>query len=272
MPTNTSQARYWILTIPHQSFLPYLPPSVNFIKGQLELGAAGFLHWQVIAGFKAKVRLRAVRTIFGDSHAEPTKSEAAEDYVWKEDTRVEGTQFLLGSKPFQRANPVDWAVVAANARAGDLERIRADCPDVYVRNYASLRRIGYDNLQPAPMERIINVYWGPTGTGKSRRAWDEASFAAYPKDPRTKFWDGYQGHAHVVIDEFRGDIDIAHLLRWFDRYPVNVEVKGSAITLRATTIWITSNLDPRQWFPSVDGATMAALMRRLTVVHFNEPI
>jgi len=33
---------------------------------------------------------------------------------------------------------------------------------------------------------------GRTGTGKSRRAWDLAGFGSYPKDPCTKFWDGYQ--------------------------------------------------------------------------------
>jgi hypothetical protein len=91
---------------------------------------------------------------------------------------------------------------------------------------------------------------------------------AYPKDPRTKFWDGYQGHDRVVMDEFRGDIDIAHLLRWFDRYPVNVEIKGSATVLRARQIWITSNLDPREWYPTIDEATKAALLRRLHITYF----
>jgi len=35
--------------------------------------------------------------------------------------------------------------------------------------------------------------------------------------------DGYRGQEHVVFDEFRGGIDISHVLRWFDRYPVIVE-------------------------------------------------
>jgi len=63
------------------------------------------------------------------------------------------------------------------------------------------------------MVRTCWVYWGRTGTGKSRRAWDEAGVDAYPKDPRTKFWCGYFGQANVIIDEFRGGIDVAHLLR-----------------------------------------------------------
>jgi len=108
--------------------------------------------------------------------------------------------------------------------------------------------------------------------GKSRRAWEEASLDAYPKDPCTKFWDGYRGQKNVVIDEFRGDINVSHILRWFDRYPVNVECKFGAVTLSATTIWITSNVDPRDWYPDVNQDTKDALLRRLTITHFNRPL
>lgn len=118
------------------------------------------------------------------------------------------------------------------------------------------------------MERTCFVFWGDTGTGKSRTAWERAGMDAYPKDPRTKYWCGYFGQENVVIDEFRGGIDIAHLLRWVDRYPVIVEVKGSSAVLRAKTIYITSNLDPRSWFPELDEKTMNALLRRLTITHF----
>lgn len=122
------------------------------------------------------------------------------------------------------------------------------------------------------MERTVHVFWGDTGTGKSRRAWDEAGLSAYPKSPSTKFWDGYQDQGNVVIDEFRGDIGISHLLRWLDRYPVLVETKGSGVVLSARTIWITSNLPPTSWYPGLDGDTTSALLRRLNVVHFRNLI
>lgn len=118
------------------------------------------------------------------------------------------------------------------------------------------------------MERTTFVFWGTTGTGKSRRAWDEAGMEAYGKDPRSKFWDGYGIQKHIVIDEFRGGIDISHLLRWTDRYPCRVEIKGSSVPLVAEKIWITSNIPPTQWYPLLDDQTLAALMRRLTVIEF----
>jgi len=134
-----------------------------------------------------------------------------------------------------------------------------------------LKRIGTDHLKPEPMTREIFVYVGPTGTGKSHRAWTEATFDAFPKDPRTKFWDGYQGQEHVVIDEFRGAIDISHMLRWLDKYPVIIEVKGSSAVLKAKKIWITSNLDPTLWYPDIDQQTLAALVRRLQIVTMVDP-
>jgi len=277
MSQKYSQGRYWILTVPHHAFVPYLPPTVVYCKGQLELGAGrrlgddetrgpGFLHWQFIACFDRKRRLRHVRDTFGPYHAEVTKSDAANDYVWKEDTRIEGTQFELGEKPMVRGRSLDWELIRTQAQRGRLGDIPAD---IYIRNYNALCRIAKDNLQPVAQERRVRVYWGPTGTGKSRTAWSEAGLQAYPKDPRTKFWDGYNTHPHVVMDEFRGDIDIAHLLRWFDRYPVIVECKGSATVLNATCFWITSNLSPEEWYPTCDRPTIDALLRRLEITHMD---
>lgn len=261
------QARFWLLTIPHASFLPFLPTGVDYIRGQLERGEqTNYIHWQVLVHFKRKLRLRGVKSIFGhDVHAEPSRSDAAREYVWKENTRVDGTQFELGNIPMRRSNAEDWEHVRENAKRGRLDDIPAD---LYCRMYSNFKRIAVDHMAPIGIEREITVYWGRTGTGKSRRAWDEAGIDAYPKDPRSKFWDGYRNQQHVVIDEFRGNIDISHVLRWFDRYPVIVEVKGSSVVLTAKKIWITSNIDPRNWYPELDDETKAALLRRLSITHF----
>ncbi|ALE29569.1 replication associated protein [Lake Sarah-associated circular virus-1] len=266
-----SQGIYWLLTINQHEFVPYLPAGVSYIRGQLEMannqGAdTGYLHWQLLVVFSRKCRLAAVKKLLGNTvHAELSRSAAATDYVWKEDTRVAGTQFELGAMPMQRNNPTDWDTVRNNARAGRLGDISGD---IYVRCYNQLKRIACDHMQADPVEREVVCYWGRTGTGKSRRAWDEASLDAYPKDPRSKFWDGYRGQEHVVLDEFRGGIDIAHVLRWFDRYPVMVEVKGSSVPLKATKIWITSNLPPESWYPELDDETKQALRRRMNITHF----
>lgn len=269
--------RYWILTIPHHEFTPYLPAACQYIRGQLERGAgtglpgSGFLHWQVVVAWPKTVRLAAVRRLFGPVHAELTKSEAALEYVWKDETRIDGTKFELGKPSFKRNNKRDWDAIKDAAKSGDLEHDSIDGA-TFVQHYRTLRAIATDYIKPAALARTVRVYWGATGTGKSRRAWEEAGMDAYPKDSRTKWWVGYQGQANVVVDEFRGDIDIAHMLRWLDRYPVIVETKGGGMALKATGFWLTSNLDPRLWYPAADQETKDALMRRLEVTHFNGAI
>jgi hypothetical protein len=165
--------------------------------------------------------------------------------------------------PINPNSKTDWERVWVDAKAGKLDAIP---PRIRVISYRTLRSIAADHDKPLPVVRTVHVFWGLTGTGKSRRAWDEAGMDAYCKDPRSKFWCGYQGEDNVIIDEFRGGIDIAHLLRWFDRYPVRVEIKGSSVPLVSSKVWITSNLEPKWWYPDVDEATRDALLRRLIII------
>lgn len=81
----------------------------------------------------------------------------------------------------------------------------------------------------------------------------------------------------VIIDDFgpKG-IDMNHLLRWFDRYKCNVEVKGGMVPLHADTFIVTSNFSPSECFRLENGEEhpqIAALLRRISVEHHvNFPI
>ena len=259
------QARYWMLTIPVHLFLPYLPPGIDYLKGQLERGESGYEHWQIVCYTTVKRTLRWMRDTFGDVHAEPCRSAAAESYVWKEETSVAGTRFELGRKAFQRNNARHWEEVWHQAKSGKIEEID---PSIRIPHYRTLRAIAGDFAEPVGMERTVYVFYGRSGTGKSRRAWEEAGPLAYPKDPQTKFWCGYGGQENVVIDEFRGGISISHILRWLDRYPVIVEIKGASVPLRALRLWITSNVHPCNWYADLDRPTLEALLRRLNITEF----
>lgn len=261
------QGVYWLLTIPHHLFLPYLPDACSYITGQLECGSStGFLHWQLLVVFKRSVRLAAVRKTFGSVHAELSRSAAADEYVHKDDTAVPNTRFSLGTKPIRRQSKLDWQLVLDHARHGRLDEIPGD---IQVRYFGNLLRIGSYYAQPRAVQRECFLYWGKTGVGKSYAAWTAAGMDAYSKSPTTKFWDGYRAHRNVVMDEFRGGISVEHLLRWLDRYPVHVEIKGSAVPLLAEKIWITSNISIDEWYPGLDSETLNALKRRINVTHYD---
>lgn len=191
------QFKWFIATIPYAAWTPTLADSMSYAKGQREISASGYDHWQVVFYYRKKCTLSRAKSVLPSvTHLEPSRSQAASEYVWKEDTRVAGTQFELGIQPVNRAKAEDWDQVWNLAVAGRILDIPSD---IRIRCYGSLRRISADYGVANGIERSCVVYYGPTGTGKSRRAWDEAGLGSYPKDPRTKFWCGYQGQSNVII-------------------------------------------------------------------------
>lgn len=125
MPLPTSPQYFWIATIPSSTgWTPptTLPSEFAMIKGQQEKGhQTEYLHWQLVFKLRKKQRLSGVKSLFPpETHLEPTRSAAALDYVWKEDTRVPGTQFLLGKTP---AKGTDWTAARELAVAGQFDQI-----------------------------------------------------------------------------------------------------------------------------------------------------
>ena len=74
----------------------------------------------------------------------------------------------------------------------------------------------------------VKVFKGPTGCGKTRLAHE-----LYPgiwTKPAGVWFDSYDRHPHVLIDDFAGGrdcgISFRDLLRFLDRYPMDVPIKG----------------------------------------------
>lgn len=121
--------------------------------------------------------------------------------------------------------------------------------------------IYYRMISTKPRDHPVEVIvlHGPAGTGKSKYCKDN-----YPKaywKQRSQWWDGYNNHEHVVVDEFYGWLPYDLLLRICDRYPLLVETKGGQVQFVAKTIIITSNLHPLQWYKNM---YFPALQRRVT--------
>lgn len=94
----------------------------------------------------------------------------------------------------------------------------------------------------------VSWFYGATGTGKTKTAFEEAeatSAEPWVSSGSLRWWQGYDGHENVIIDDFRGDFCPLHtLLNILDRYPFKVEVKGGSRSLLAKRIWITCPYHP----------------------------
>jgi len=115
------------------------------------------------------------------------------------------------------------------------------------------------------------VYWfhGATGTGKSHAAFEIA--ASLGEEPYVCneavngnwWWDGYDGEACVIADDFRKDFArFAQLLRFLDKNPFQVAFKGGYRQLLATTIIITCAYSPHELYCGIN-ENIEQLIRRI---------
>lgn len=124
------------------------------------------------------------------------------------------------------------------------------------------------NEEPRNWECDVHWLWGPTGTGKSRTARElcNGSEDIYTKNTGTKWWDGYDAHEYVIIDDFRPSWwDITYMLSLLDRYEFRVETKGGHRQFRPKTIIVTSCLPPERCYLGT-GEAIQQLLRRVSVV------
>ncbi len=159
----------------------------------------GTPHIQFYMNFSAPCRPSVFKKF--DKRIHFTKVSRTEDkaeiYCMKEETRLDGP-FIFGIKPVRRNTKTDWEEVFELAKSGDISKIPAD---IKVKHYGNIKRIQKDFMIVADAPELRGVWiYGRAGVGKSRYARDHYP-DHYPK-LCNKWWDGYQGQQHVIMDDF----------------------------------------------------------------------
>lgn len=113
----------------------------------------------------------------------------------------------------------------------------------------------------------LEIYYGPTGCGKSRsmRSLEPAYGGHWWAKPKTDWFDGYSGHPVAIFDEWRNQMTRDLFLEVTDRYEVSVPVKGGFVNFNPEVIRFGTNFHPRQWYDwDTDGSgeQFAAIKRR----------
>lgn len=263
------QGRYWLLTMPFERFqVPEeLPEPVCWMRGQQEIGGTtNYHHWHVIIATKTKVRGSAIARIFGTGiKIELTRSERAENYVFKDETAIEGTRFEKGQKLMKRNSKTDWKKIKDLAVAGELTKISEENPQVFISSYRTLKQISIDYMvAPQDMSSTTGVWiYGPPGVGKSHFARDTYGRDLYMK-AQNKWWDGYQNQRFVLLDDLDTNV-LGHYLKiWADKYSFMAESKGSSRLIRPEKFIVTSNYRIEDLF--VDPILCEAIKRRFYII------
>lgn len=119
------------------------------------------------------------------------------------------------------------------------------------------------------------VLYGPTGTGKTRFVHEMCQGDTLWTWGGDGMWfDGYCGQRVCLFDDFDGAhgteksrISYRRLLRLLDRYPERVPIKGGYVEWCPRKIYITTNLDPSDWYPQEDYAPLERRLNLITPTH-----
>jgi len=195
------------------------------------------------------------------------KGNAQQNYVY---SSKEGSVVEMGVPMFQgKRNDLLDAKLAIDKGA-----TRAELYDkhtaVFMRNERALMNYKRFKSMKRDSLPLILVFYGPTGTGKSRTAMTLAkAIGSVFVVPRPKnsglYYDGYDGEDVLVFHEMYGSVmPFASLLELIDRYPFVLPEHGSAGQQCCSRVMIfCSNKHPRDWYTGVD---CAPLLRRIHIL------
>jgi len=229
-----------------------------------EVGAQGTRHLQGYCEVATRKRIAGIKALSGLSraHLEPRRGsqEQAIEYCRKDGQFSEfGTKSVVSQGKRSDLDAFKESIDAGRSEAevaDDYFGVWSRHPELYHR---------YKRLKSAKQARDIRVVflWGEPGTGKTRGVFETYPDAWINSDPSLQWFDGYNGESIVLLDDYRGQASDAFILKLLDRYPMQVPVKGGFRDWLPTTIFVTSNCDPREMHVPV----AQAFRRRIHAIH-----
>ncbi len=259
-----------------------------------EVGDSGTPHLQGFLEFDRQIAFSVLHRALGKSHIEARKgtpTQAAEYCRKGEQTKDEWTRLGIRGPNFgKNARVHEWGTISGQGVRSDLEgparlfveenasirRVALAHPEQFIKYHkgmAALRQYCIRPRDPNVPPRVT-VFWGKTGSGKSRRArqhlesLDGHDDEIFVWGPAMGSWfDGYDGNTRVVFEEFRGQLPFGMMLDILDRYTCKVQYKGGMTPFVATDIVITSPKPPQLWYSAPDCLDrLDQLTRRVTSV------
>lgn len=248
---------------------------VKFLTYQQELCPdTKRLHFQGYVVTYNPVTMKRLKEIFSSNtmHCEVryASHERNVEYCSKSRTAIPNTVFTYGTHDEQGKRNDLEAVVKFIKEGAKIEDVISEYPSTWVKYERSLTNLinRFRQARTSAEAPKVSVYYGPCGSGKSRKAFSE-NHDIYCKD-NTKWWNGYEGQKTVLMDDFRGEIEYTELLKILDRYPYQGETKGGYVNINCTHFIITSNRHPKQWYSCYseesDWEKNTPLKRRITEI------
>ncbi len=253
---------------------------MQYLVYQEEIGESGNYHLQGYCEFTSALVLGTAKALLGGErvHLERRMGSAQEAiaYCKKEfnddgsDKRLAHTEVFEEGEPRQPGKRTDLDAFKNAVQSGKRKRDLIDDHLIVFARYPKLYDIINSKRPYREEPPIVTLLIGPTGLGKSRYVYDkykgDDELYQTPLSNGTMWYDTYDGHQFVLIDDFAGKASHMHLttlLKLLDRYPQLVPTKGSHTWFYPTHVYVTTNILPKDWYTwESRGEQYLALERR----------
>lgn len=222
------------------------------------------VHFQGYVEFVRALDFSLVKELLGEeTHIERRQGSAlqASDYCKKDNKfKEEGTLSKQGKRS-------DLDCVVEDIEKGlRIRDIALNNPIQYIKFHKGIEKLKALMINPRNWVTEVTVLYGKTGCGKSRKARELLDDYWVWTPARGKWFDGYDGHENVIMEEFRGQLPLGFMLTLLDRYECPVEVKGGTVEFCPKRVVITSPKHPSHWYEDQSNDKINQLLRRVTDV------
>ncbi len=237
-------------------------PRISYCVYQEEAApTTGHLHYQGYVQCTGSIRRTAIVRILGGrvNVTGPPSASRAIAYCTKERTRVEGGVSATWGVPrgVRARGPGKSSLLdvgTAILDGGDIHEIceAREFSGMMIRYEPQV--VAYSLRRKPDRDWMMNVIIlvGPTRCGKTQwilRNFEQRYFAS-PRRGDHWWFDGYRGEDCVVLDDYMPRYcRIEDLMKLFDSCPWQPEVKGALTRFVSHTVVVSTNVDPRDWYP-----------------------
>lgn len=242
--------------------------SLQYVVWGKEVGETGTPHLQGFASFSKRITLQQLKQQLKlRAHCEAsrgTPTQAAE-YCKKDGNYTE-----FGRLPHGRGHRSDLLELVERVKSGaSKKQIENEFPGQFIRYRNSILSSIADHSTERMWECDVRVFWGRTGTGKTRKVFESHDRDIIYVHPGESWFNGYEGQEVALFDDFNGsEFKLAYFLKLLDRYPMKVPIKGAYVQWAPKIIYVTSNKDPVDWYRNALPEHRDAMFRRIKTIEF----
>lgn len=276
------RSRAWCLTIfDEEEYKRFIDHESQYLVSGLETcPETGRKHYQSFVYYINQVTFSSIKKRFATAHIEKMISNCRSSslYCKKGEQSKEEWNSLkeLGPNYGKNASFFESGCCPSQGERTDLQNVRdqlqktgkmSDVVNIAT-SYQSVKMAEYILKYTEPKrKRCPEIYWfyGPTGMGKSTRVDAVCNPDIRYMAPRkgSTWWEGYDGHTLIFIDDFRPDfMPLRELLQFFDGREFRIECKGGSRQFLGEKIYITSPDHPSHYYGCL-GEDIKQLIRRI---------